>query len=185
VANAQVTLLSLWRTLVSAGTASGASTALWLGSSAVVLAVVAAAWRRLPAVAATAPLRWWGTVVLLAVALNVRLYFYDALLLVVPAAGWYLERDRYASRRRWWACGAMLGGAFLALYPVMVDVPGGVLVGGLTAVWAMLEAVDLARLGRGFHVRDEPAPVLRAARPVCERHPLRPPCGPSTARSAP
>jgi hypothetical protein len=145
VANAQVTLLSLLRTVLHHGTAGRAATLLWLAASLVVVATVAGLWRRGPALAGAVPLRWWGTIVLLAVALNVRLYFYDALILVVPAAGWYLERGSYSSRRRWWACGLAVAGCSLTLYPVMVDRPTGVAVGGFATVWLLIETVDLAR----------------------------------------
>jgi hypothetical protein len=149
VANAQVTLLSLLRALLHHGTTGTAATVLWLTASLLLLAVVASLWRRGPAMTAAVPLRWWGTIVLLAVALNVRLYFYDALILVVPAAGWYLERASYSSRRRWWASGMAVAGSFVALYPVMVDRPTGVAVGGFATLWLLTEAVDLRRAKAG------------------------------------
>ena len=43
-------------------------------------------------------LRVVGLGALLCVAANPRLYFYDALVLVVPAARWYLDRTTYMSR---------------------------------------------------------------------------------------
>jgi hypothetical protein len=88
-------------------------------------------------------LRLFGSAALAVVAVSPRLYFYDALVLAVPAAAWYLCRDGYASRwvrRLQGGCLAGVTTAGVLFFPWPVAVTA---VGPLAAAWAVLEAVDL------------------------------------------
>lgn len=138
----QTTLLAFSRVL--SGDLSGTAVvwALWLGMVIPVLVLAAMAWRKL-ARTDRYRLRLVGVLALVMVAANPRLYFYDALILTLPAAAWYLDRDSYG-RARW----RRIGGACLAGIVVasgcFFAVPAiGTGIGLLAAVWAIAESFDL------------------------------------------
>ena len=58
--------------------------------------------------------------VLFSVVANPYLFFYDGLLLAIPAATWYLHQSTYGSRRRHFACGVMLAASYLWLFNLFV-----------------------------------------------------------------
>lgn len=89
--------------------------------------------------------RWLGLLTLVDVACNPYLYFYDALLLAIPAVAWWMGRDTYGSRLRARACGGLL--AFIVGWQMvgLLLWPGlPPLVGAAVAAWTAIEAWDLA-----------------------------------------
>ncbi|MFN0027238.1 MAG: glycosyltransferase family 87 protein [Acidimicrobiales bacterium] len=90
-------------------------------------------------------LRLVGVTALVMVAANPRLYFYDALVLAVPAAAWYLDRASYA-RPRWRRCGGAALAGVVVVSGVFFWFPAvATSIGGLTALWAIVECLDLLR----------------------------------------
>ncbi len=143
----QVTMLAALRVAFGGGAASVATTLLWVGASVVLGVALLRHWWRAPVL----DLRCWATVVLFVVAANPRLYFYDAIVLVLPALAWWLDPgDDTATRRRvtatvlvaTWVAGCVVG-------PLMALLPA---VGPLTALWLALE------LGRGHGRGGSPGP---------------------------
>jgi len=133
----------------------------WIAGRPPDSALVAACWA-----AAVLPLAlgslaaWWrggagqlprllGIAVLLVVAASPYLFFYDGLLLALPGLVWWLQRDRYASRRLHRACGLLLGAIYAWEYVNMALAGAGLppLVGLLVSGWLALELLDL-RAGR-------------------------------------
>lgn len=149
----QVTLLSFFRVVSGDLSGSVAIWLLWFVVAAALGALVAWTWWR--AGADTPPLRLVGLAALAIVALSPRLYFYDALVLAVPAASWYLGRDGY--RRRWTR--RVQGGCLAAIVVitfVFFPVPSvGTVVGPLAALWLLGEALDILA-----------APAARRAAPL-------------------
>lgn len=79
------------------------------------------------------------------VALNAYLFYYDALLLVVPAVVAFLARDTYAERARVAIAALVLVSWVLQLVTPLFG-QGGVPLPGLAAtMWLVVEGVDLAR----------------------------------------
>jgi hypothetical protein len=118
----------------------------WMAISSVLALAALGAWR--VSRAHPSMLRVVGMGALLCVAANPRLYFYDALVVVVPAAGWYLDRSTYTARplRR-------LGGLCLAAVTagsvVFFSTPAvGTLIGPACALWLLCEAADVRRWAR-------------------------------------
>jgi hypothetical protein len=75
---------------------------LWSITAAALVVVAVLAWR-----APGSPLRFLGIGVLLAVSANPYAFFYDALVLAIPATAWWAERDRW-SRQPWLIVGALI-----------------------------------------------------------------------------
>jgi hypothetical protein len=98
-------------------------------------------WRRLDG---APPLRLVGSAVLLAVALTPRLYFYDALVLALPAAAWYLGAGRYGTRAARRVAGTCLAGVVLATLLFFTMPVVGTVVGPLSLLWAVVELRDLS-----------------------------------------
>ena len=118
---------------------------LWAIAAAGVVLMAALAWR-----APGPPLRHLGIGLLLAVAANPYAFFYDALVLAVPATVWFAERDRW--RPRPWLVVAMLlalawcSEQWLYSWGVLSKtaglswLPPVSLVGPIAAVWLVLAA---------------------------------------------
>jgi hypothetical protein len=137
----QQNLFAFWRTLMP-GASWNVINTLW-GLSVVSVAGAAAwCWRgpirpeRLP--------RLLGVTVLAIVACNPYLFFYDALLLLIPGAVWFIERRGYQQTRR-----RTIGGLVVLIYfwqhlsmLFAKQVPS--IVGAAVAVWVFVEAWDLA-----------------------------------------
>lgn len=123
---------------------------MWLTGSIALAGAAAWVWQR-----PGPPLRDLGHVLLLALAANPYAFFYDALLLVVPATVWWLERNSWR-RHRWMVVGALIATMWCweqwaQTYREVLKSAGlGVmppfsLVGPIAAVWLLL-ALDEARV---------------------------------------
>ena len=119
--------------------------ALWAIAAAALVVVAVRSWR-----APGPPLRHIGTGVLLAVSANPYGFFYDALVLAIPATVWWAERDRWA-RVSWLVVGGLLTLTWCSeqwLYSWGVAAgtagfhwrPPVSIVGLTTAVWLVLAA---------------------------------------------
>lgn len=119
---------------------------LWVLTAAGLTVMAVLAWR-----APGPPLRHLGIAVLLAVAANPYAFFYDALVLAVPATVWWAERDRW-QRRPWLVVATLLALAWcseqwLYSWGVLSSTVVGLswlppvsLVGPVAAVWLVLAA---------------------------------------------
>jgi hypothetical protein len=127
--------------------------AVWAAAVLLLLGIAGAAWRR-PA----PPLRHLGHVVLLAVAANPYLSFYDGLLLAVPATAWWSERALWRPRR-WWTVGICIAAAWLWEHASHTWAPGfqmvGMeflppfsIVGPAAAVWLVVGSLESLRISR-------------------------------------
>jgi hypothetical protein len=151
----QVTLLAFLRVVSGQTAGAPAITTLWLAIVAVAAILVAHTWRR--AGAEVSAVRLSGLAALCMVALSPRLYFYDALVLAVPAAAWYLgpgcTTRRWIRRLEGLIIAAIVGVTFLFFpLPSVVTV-----VGPLAGLWLLLEVFDL-RSGLRRHPRAVPTP---------------------------
>ena len=123
---------------------------LWLLAAAALLVMTVLAWRK-----PGPPLRHLGIGVLLIICANPYGFFYDALVLAIPATAWWAERDRWA-RGPWlivgtllalmwcweqmsYSWGAMATGAGIEWQPPVS------IVGPATAVWLVLAAREAMR----------------------------------------
>jgi Glycosyltransferase family 87 len=123
---------------------------LWAIAAAALIVAAVLAWR-----APGSPLRYLGIGVLLAVAANPYAFFYDALVLAIPATVWWAERDRWA-RKPWLVVGVLLALTWCSeqwLYSWgVVAVGAGVpwrppvsIVGLTTSIWLVLAAREAVR----------------------------------------
>ncbi|MGD9750095.1 MAG: glycosyltransferase 87 family protein [Acidimicrobiia bacterium] len=161
----QATVLAAVRSVLHPVGADWAAAPLW---SAVCLPLglgVLRAWRRAEVGDPAQQLRLVGTVCLVAVAGNNRLYAYDALLLVIPAAAWYLGRPPAGSggtappdRTGWY-----VAAAFAVLWAVFAGQPVAPAAGLVSAGWLWSE-VRALRAGRSV-------PVTPSA--PCDAPPMR------------
>jgi hypothetical protein len=153
----EVTVLAWLRLALGDGELTAAGVALWLVGAVPAGVAVVRLWRR-PALPEFR-LRYVGVAVLFAAALNVRLYFYDALILIAPALAWYLGRSSYG-RWRCWAIGGLIAAVYLATWAVHVG-RSVALVGPLCLAWLALELWDLEATSRQLSTATVgPAPVL-------------------------
>ena len=119
---------------------------LWALTAIAMTVMAVIAWR-----ARGTPLRHLGIALLLAVAVNPYVFFYDGLMLAVPATVWLAEREQW--ERRWWlAAGALIAVIWCGehwLYtwgvvPVSLGVqlwsPPVSFVGPAAAIWLVLAA---------------------------------------------
>lgn len=129
---------------------------LWGASIVPLVLATGAAWRgkldpsRLP--------RLLAITVLLVVACNPYVYFYDGLLLMIPGIVWYVDRRGYASTR----CHRLAGIALVVAYAwqhlsLWVLKGGWPLVGVAVSIWLLIEVYDLTFAPRRPR-HDEPAP---------------------------
>ncbi|MEZ5263152.1 MAG: glycosyltransferase 87 family protein [Acidimicrobiales bacterium] len=160
----QATVLAAVRSVLHPVGADWAAAPLW---SAVCLPLglgVLRAWRRAEVGDPAQQLRLVGTVCLVAVAGNNRLYAYGALLLVIPAAAWYLGRPPAGSggtappdRTGWY-----VAAAFAVLWAVFAGQPVAPAAGLVSAGWLWSEVRALRRPFRAGHaVRAVRAPPMR------------------------
>ena len=135
------------------GNARFVSVISWL-MGGVLVVVAARAWRT--AAPVTRQLSW---AVLLAVAANPYLSFYDALILVYPAFVWWFERNLWR-RRPWMFVGWLMGATWLAEHIAHSWTPGlelvgaGVvppfsLVGPASAIWLIVSVIESRRISSG------------------------------------
>jgi hypothetical protein len=142
----QVTLLAFLRVVTGRFDGSSAIWLVWFvlaGTGALLVAWTW--WRAGPEISA---LRLTGLAALAMVALSPRLYFYDALVLAVPAAVWYLDRDRFECRwirRLEGACIAAIVVATFVFFPHPAVVTA---VGPLALAWMALEVLDVRAAAR-------------------------------------
>jgi hypothetical protein len=124
----------------------------WAIAAAALIVMAILAWR-----APGSPLRYLGIGVLLVISANPYAFFYDALVLAIPATVWWAERDRWA-RKPWLIVGVLLALAWCSeqwLYSWGVVAKGAglqwrppvSLVGLVTAFWLMLAAREAMRAG--------------------------------------
>jgi glycosyl transferase family 87 len=124
---------------------------LWAISAAALVVTAVVAWR-----AAGTPLRHLGIAVLLVVSANPYAFFYDALVLAVPATVWWAERDSWA-RKPWLVAGALLAlmwcsEQWLYSWGVLAKSVGIVwrppvsIVGLAAAIWMLLAARESMRV---------------------------------------
>jgi hypothetical protein len=121
----------------------------WVASSAVATALVLRTWwaaRRPEHIA-----RLLGQAVLFAVAVTPYLYFYDGMLLALPALVWSFDRESYARAACWRAGGLCLAAIFIwqhiAMFAHYVGTPP--LVGPLCLLWLAFDVADLGWSLRG------------------------------------
>lgn len=141
----QVTLLAGLRVSLEPLGAGWLAQPLWLAAMLPLgLACVATWWRAEPA-SALDELRLVGTVCLFTVVANPRLYFYDALLLVVPAAAWCLAQAGSGSSGGWArrGVGVGIGVVVAAGYGPFVGLRLSPLIGPVALGWLV---VDLRQL---------------------------------------
>jgi len=142
----QQTLYAFWRWTLGEGTRlhlaeiAAAIGAFALGAPVLWLWRTRAVPRDLPRLVSIA--------VLFLVACNLYLFFYDGLLLLIPAVVWYTSPESYAraSARRW--CGGCIAAAYAwqhaSSFVLQRQAPP--LLGPIVAVWLAIEIFDLARL---------------------------------------
>lgn len=139
--NKQVTILAFVRTVSGHAGGSPGTWLVWAAVAAVLAALVVRTWHL--ADGETPSLRLVGLAALGLVALSPRLYFYDALVVGLPAAAWYLQRETYRSRWNRRLQGCCLAATVVATF-VFFPAPGfATVVGPLTGAWLALEAIDL------------------------------------------
>lgn len=142
----QVTVLAAFRVTLDPLGAGWAARPLWLLACAPLGLYALLTWWRARPAEGLGELRLVGSVCLLAVAANPRLYFYDALLLLVPAAAWFLARGSAAQgpgTRR--VIGACVVVAFLAGFAEFGALPISPAIGVAAWVWAAVELRSLNR----------------------------------------
>lgn len=157
----QVTAQSFVRVLLGPGAWS--TTVSWVVWGAVTVGLGAVCWRLWRRPGRMPLLRLVGTACLLAVAANPRLYFYDALLLLVPAAGWYLEAGSYASAARRRSIGVALAAMVAATIGFFWFPAAGTAVGPCCVLWLLVESSDAAAERAGKQVAAPDAVLLEAA----------------------
>lgn len=143
-AHGQVTLLAALRVGLRPFGGFDLAKPVWAVCALAIAVVVGRVWLGGAAMRGPLALRAAGTAVLVTVALNVRLYFYDALILAVPAALWYLYRSSYGSPRRWATIGICIAVAFVAGFSEFGALPTSPLIGVASVVWLLAEAKDLS-----------------------------------------
>jgi hypothetical protein len=146
------TLLAFWTWVLDDPDAIRAA---WLASAALAGVAVFASWGRTsrptslasPASPARLPRlpRLYAQAVLFVVAVNPYLFYYDGLLLAVPALVWALDPDRAADGRFRQACGALLAAIWIWQHVAMFARYDGCppLIGPLCLAWLVLDAWDL------------------------------------------
>lgn len=89
--------------------------------------------------------RLLGTAVLLALLVNTHSFYYDTLLLLVPAAAYWIGNGTYASDQVHRAIGYVIAAVYVGSY---LAVPGELYVAILSPLllaWFVLETLDLIR----------------------------------------
>jgi hypothetical protein len=143
----QTTLYAFWRTMPPfAGWSRVQVRDLWVASVVLLVAATMRVWWLRWQDAAPPVARLVAIAVLLMIAANPYAYYYDSLLLLVPAVTVYLDDGSY--RVRWSRIVALVcAAAILVLgYVAVLVVKGGVAwTGALASVWLLAEAYDLRR----------------------------------------
>lgn len=137
----QITLLSFLRVVAGHFDGSTVTWVLWCVPGIALATLTLQAWRR--ADDATPALRLIGMAALAMVALSPRLYFYDGLIVAVPAASWYLRRDGYtlpSIRRLEGLCLFGIGVVTALFFPWPAV---STAFGPLAGAWLAFEAVDV------------------------------------------
>ena len=121
--------------------------------------------------ASPAPLaRQISVVVLITIATNLYVAFYDGLVIMIPAVVWWASRDTYSSKATWRAIGALIAGIWIwdqavffyagaarSLGLIGSGTPSLSLVGPALTLWILLETLDV-RAG----VRSQPSTMHTA-----------------------
>jgi hypothetical protein len=147
----QSTVLAAAKVASHALGAGWVSSVLWLAVCVPAGLAVCATWRRASSLSALEELRLVSVACLFAVAANPRLYCYDALILAVPAAAWYLRADGDAhgrpSRGRRLERGCIVVTS-LATFATFAGLPLAPLAGVSSLVWLVTELVELRASAR-------------------------------------
>lgn len=140
----QITLLAFWRSVLGDARPLVVAAAT-LSSVVPCVLLVLLAWIKCRTVPATIP-RLLGATVLMLLTCNVYSFHYDALLLTIPGAVWYLRGHEYASARSHLAIGVAISLAYVAQHlSAMVLQSGLALTGPILAAWLVFDARDLLR----------------------------------------
>jgi hypothetical protein len=136
------TLLAFWIWVLGPAHL-GLAPAAWSLTAGLAAATAANCWWRATAPAALP--RLFGQAVLALVAVSPYLFYYDGLLLALPAMVWYFQADGFVSRRSWLACGALLVLIFIWQQVQMFSRYSGCppLIGPLVLAWLLVDARDL------------------------------------------
>ncbi len=143
------TVLAFWWTLLGDRLSHSAVRAVWAISVAPMVVGLAWAWwrawrpRRLP--------RLLGITVLFLIAANPYAYFYDGLLLLIPAIIWYVRSEEYADRVCHRIAGLTLAAVFAWQHASLFGLKGRIplaLTGAFVFVWFAVEVADLLRAGQ-------------------------------------
>ncbi|MBN1513845.1 MAG: DUF2029 domain-containing protein [Phycisphaerae bacterium] len=143
------TVLAFWLTLLGDQVSRSAVRVLWAISIAPMVVGLGCVWwrvwrpQRLP--------RLLGVTVLFLIAANPYAYFYDGLLLLIPAVIWYVRSEEYADRVCHRVAGLALAAVFAWQHVSLFGLKGCVplsLTGVFLVVWFAAEVVDLLRAGR-------------------------------------
>ncbi len=147
----QVTMYAFWRTLPGLARLSERERfVLWFGSITPLLVAACAAWDRARRMSAPPWPRLFGLGVLVTIAANYYVFYYDSLLLLFPGLAWYLQSDRYRSRTCHRLVGITILSVFVIGYVSVYLVQGGVAwTGPVLAFWLLAEAWDLFGLSPG------------------------------------
>lgn len=113
----------------------------WLVVVVVIGALVLWAWRA--AGPETSNLRLVGMAALAIVALSPRLYFYDGMIAILPAAHWYLARRAYASRAVRRLEGGCIAGVVVVTFLFFSHPAAMTVFGPLAGLWLVLESIDV------------------------------------------
>lgn len=144
----QLTLYAFWRTIP--GLTDAQAYLLWLISASVLVLLVAATWYQLGEDRKALP-RLFGLTILLTLAMNLYVYFYDGLLLMIPALVWYVRREEYRSGLYHGGVAACVALLFVVGYVRVFFVSSGVSwAGALIAAWLVLETVAVHAASRRF-----------------------------------
>lgn len=145
----QVTFASAGRMLLAGGGSTPWLQVAWLLIAGVCALLVLRALRRSAARSpgSTPTLRQLGLVALFTVVASPRLYFYDAVLVVVAAVACYVEADTYASQRRRRAILGCIAASVVVFDTILTPFPATHLAGLTMLAWLVLEAIDLANSG--------------------------------------
>jgi len=150
-----VTLYGFWRTVLPGDPARSGAHFAWIASIIPLIAAAAVTWWKVRIDRRTLP-RLIGVFSLLVLTVNPYGHFYDALLLALPGAAWWMTRESYASRQLWIVVGGAIAFIFLwqhlSLWVLKENAPA--LTGAAAAVWLVAELVDLWRPGREALARE-------------------------------
>jgi hypothetical protein len=150
------TLYAFWWTVLGSEAPTRLVHTLWVVSVLPLVAGVLLIWRG--PVSRARLSRLFGALVLFVVGCNPYVYFYDGLLLAIPALIWHVERGRYHSRQ----CHRLVGSCILAVFAwqhlSLFALKGcWAWVGPLVWLWLLAELYDLTAAARAVRSVELPA----------------------------